>query len=111
MAVRRNAKEETMTDQIERYCKVHKTGVKIRRMPDPKGGRIVLLACEHTFLKGVFECKKKCAYAIGAQMGVKVAVAMGTRVSLNSDGTIPLDLIKEMGFVDYTSEMPKRTAG
>jgi hypothetical protein len=100
-----------MTDQVERYCKVHKTGVKIRRMPDPGGGRIVLLACEHSFLKGVFECKEKCAYDIWAQMSVGVAVEMGARVPLNADGTIPLGLLKEHGLVDYTSEMPKRTAG
>lgn len=99
-----------MTDRIERYCKVHKAAVRIHRLPDPGGSRIVLLACEHTFLKGVFQCKEKCVYAVGPQMGVKAAGSMGAPVPLAPDGTIPVDLVKELGAVDYTSNMPKKGA-
>ena len=72
-------------------------------MPTPPGSKMHLLACEHTFLKDVFECNKECVYAVGAQMGIQTAVEMGVPVSLNPDGTIQTDVLEHSGFTDYTS--------
>ena len=89
-----------MSNEITKYCNAHKTNVKIHRQPSP--GKAVLLACEHTFNSDVFECNEQCVYAIGAQMGAQIGIKMaGGR--LNQDGTIPLDQVKQAGFVDYTS--------
>ena len=90
-----------MSEEIVKYCNSHKTKVKIQRQPST--GKALLLACEHTFNPDVFECNEKCVYAIGAQMGAQIGIEMsGGR--LNRDGTIPLDMVKHAGFVDYTSD-------
>lgn len=97
--------------EIERNCRKHKTAVKILRV-DWEGivcGPMVLLVCENAFPlsdpKGSFfpkfDCKKKCVYAFGAQAGGQLAIPW--KASLNPDGTIPLGVIKQLGFVDYTT--------
>ena len=82
-----------------RFCTKHNTAVQIHRQPGQ--GNVRLLVCEHTFAPGVFECDEPCAYSQGAQMGAMVGIQM-TNGRPNSDGTIPLDLVRQAGFSDFT---------
>ena len=99
-----------MASPIKRYCKAHETIVTITRR---SGEGFVLLMCDHTAPSG--PCDRKCVYSFGAQIGVKTAalanpaiLAMGV-IRVNSDGTIPLDVLERSGCVDYTSELPSRS--
>ncbi len=90
-----------MTDEFEKYCKAHKTTVTIDRQSS--GEETTLLVCKHSFDSRFFECNLPCVYSLGAQMGAKIVADMGG-ARLNSDGTIPLDVIKQAGCVDQTKE-------
>jgi len=97
-----------MTDQIERYCKAHKTAVIIHRQSG--GEKVIMLACDHTFPRTVpnaFKCDLKCVYDYHIQAAVALAAEMAPAL-LNSDGTIRLDVMQQRtpSVVDYTSEMP-----
>ena len=63
--------------------------------------------CQHTFDPNVFQCNLKCVYASQAQIGAVTALDIismkGGGVGLKPDGTIPLDVIKQTGYVDHTS--------
>ena len=94
------------SEQIKRYCKAHKTAVKIDRMSGFTGSQAILSICEHTGNPNVFSCNLKCVYAQGAQTAAMIGVQQ-KKVHLNSDGTLPIDTLKLIGFDDYTSEIPK----
>ena len=103
-------------ETIQRYCKTLKKDVTIYKIRSnyardrPRAFKspsdVYMLACEHTFLEGVSECNLKCAYSIGNQVGVvaqmKMAHLKGKTISLNKDGTIPLHLLIQGDFKDYT---------
>lgn len=82
------------SSNVIKYCKANKINVTISINPS---GACAKAICDHSY-----DCMLKCVYSWPAQVAAVTYYDLHRNIKLNKDRTIPIEVLKEIGNVDYT---------
>jgi hypothetical protein len=82
------------SNNVIKYCKANKISVTISIN---LSGACAKAICDHSY-----DCKLKCVYSWPAQVAAVTYYDLHRNIRLNKDKTIPIEVLKNIGNVDYT---------